>query len=222
VELDNYGVQLQSHAVPGVPAEGAVDVVWVLEDGAYRDGATFTLRRPVVTVEQPAFGELPTGLSGLRLAPGLIGLGLLEAIPESAIRANADASDDDGDGISGVASEAASSGGPALGRFGLKANVASVADQVAVAYLFDIGITSPAFPEENCPGGQSACQQADAGESPEISAERLAAVVLYAQTLGVPARVGLDDISVVEGERVFDGLRCAVCHTTRWETGRTM
>lgn len=80
-------------------------------------------------------------------------------------------------------------------RFGLKANVATVADQTATAYLFDLGITSTPLPTENCPDGQGACRQAPSGGSPEISAERLSAVVLYAQTLGVPARVGLDDES---------------------------
>lgn len=219
VVLENYGVQLQSRAIHAVPVEAMVEFEWVIENGTYSDGAEFTLRRPVAIVEQLAFGALPSPVSGVRLAPGLIGLGLLEAIPESVLRANADAGDVDGDGISGVASEVTVDGEQVLGRFGLKANVATVAEQVATAYLLDIGITSPRFPTENCPAAQDACHQASSGGSPEISAERLAAVVSYAQTLGVPARVGLEDESVLAGERIFDGLGCATCHTTKWETG---
>ena len=104
-------------------------------------------------------------------------------------------------------------------RFGLKANVATVADQAAIAYLFDLGITSPRFPAENCPEEQTTCRGALSGGSPEISAERLAAVVFYAQTLGVPARVGLDDQSVTAGQQLFDDVGCTACHKRRWETG---
>jgi CxxC motif-containing protein (DUF1111 family) len=43
--------------------------------------------------------------------------------------------------------------------------------------------------------------------------------VFYAQTLGVPARAGVDDESVIAGEQLFDSIGCTACHTTRWETG---
>ncbi len=219
VALDAYGIQIQTQAVDGVPAEAAIGIEWIEQGDAYPDGTAFSLRWPSVTILSPFFGPLVASTSGIRLAPTLIGLGLLEAIPAPAIRANADPADDDGDGISGVVSEVHADGVSALGRFGLKANVATVADQVATAYLFDLGITSPPFPTENCPGPQDSCQQAPPGGSPEISAERLAAVVLYAQTLAVPARIGLDDTSVIAGEQLFDQLGCAACHTKRWETG---
>ncbi len=138
--------------------------------------------------------------SGLRSAPALIGLGLLEAISADDIRAHADPTDLDGDGISGVASVVeALSGGMALGRFGLKANIATIADQTALAYLLDMGITSPMMPAENCPSGQVACTEAPTGGSPEISSDRIDAVIFYAQTLAVPARFGLDDASVTKG-----------------------
>jgi len=185
----------------------------------YPDGVAFALRRPSVDVRSLSFGPLAGDSSGIRLAPNLIGLGLLEAIPEAAIRANADTEDVDDNGISGVAPEVFSEGVSVLGRFGLKSNVATVADQAAIAYHFDLGITSPRFPAENCPEEQITCTDAASGGFPEISAERLAAVVFYAQTLGVPTRVGVDDESVIAGEQLFDDIDCTACHTRRWETG---
>jgi CxxC motif-containing protein (DUF1111 family) len=219
VVLDTYGVQLQTLAIHGVPVEGVVEVEWFDEEYAYPDGVVYSLRSPSVDVQSLSFGPLAGGPSGIRLAPNLIGLGLLEAIPEAAIRANADRDDVDHDGISGVASESSSEGVSVLGRFGLKANVATVADQAAIAYLFDLGITSPRFPAENCPEEQTSCRDAPSGGYPEISAERLAAVVFYAQTLGVPARSGVDDESVIAGEKLFGDIGCTACHTRRWETG---
>lgn len=219
VVLDTYGVQLQTLAIHGVPIEGVVEVEWFDEEYAYPDGVVYSLRSPSVDVPSLSFGALAGDSSGIRLAPNLIGLGLLEAIPEAAIRANTDREDVDDDGISGVASEVSSEGVPVLGRFGLKANVATVADQAAIAYLFDLGITSPRFPAQNCPEEQITCGDAPSGGMPEISAERLAAVVFYAQTLGVPARSGVDDESVIAGEQLFDDIGCIACHTRRWETG---
>ena len=74
-----------------------------------------------------------------------------------------------------------------LGRFGWKANVPTVEQQIAGAFHGDIGITSPLFTNENCPADQVDCQSAPNGGSPEIGEERLGKVVFYQQTLAVPA-----------------------------------
>ncbi|MCZ7532222.1 MAG: thiol oxidoreductase [Acidimicrobiia bacterium] len=219
--LDAYGVQLQSKAIDGVEPEADIRVTWTETEGRYRDGTSYTLRSPIIDVSNERFGSL-TGAhaSGLRSAPALIGVGLLEAIPADDIRSHADPDDLDGDGISGVASVVETlSGEPALGRFGLKANIATVADQTALAYLLDLGITSPMMPDENCPIGQVACSEAPTGGNPEISSDRIGAVVFYAQTLGVPARVGLDDASVIRGQAIFESIGCDACHIERWKTG---
>lgn len=216
-----YALQVQSKAIDGVRAEARVEVRWEDVAGSYPDGAPYLLRRPSVLVTDEMFGPLAfSHATSVRVAPPLIGLGLLEAIPETAILENADPGDRDGDGISGVASQVMPIGGTdtVIGRFGLKANVASVADQTALAYLLDIGITSPPLPDQNCPIVQIACGGAPGGGSPEISGERLDAVIFYSQTLAVPARKGVADASVVEGEDLFGSLGCSACHIARWET----
>jgi len=222
VNLDAYGVQIQTRALEGVLSEARVAMTWEKVPGTYADGTSFTLRRPVVSVTDEAFGSLQAmHATSVRVAPPLIGVGLLEAIPEADILENADPQDRDADGISGAASSVVplAGGDPVLGRFGLKANVASVADQTALAYLLDMGITSPTLPNENCPVVQTACAEAPSGGAPEISADRIDAVIFYSQTLAVPARKGVTDASVVAGEELFDSVRCSACHIARWETG---
>ena len=132
----------------------------------------------------------PDTLVSPRVAPAVVGMGLLEAIPESDILAAADPGDEDGDGISGRANMVwdVRRGQTALGRFGWKANQPTVEQQTAGAFLGDLGITSTLFPEENCTAPQADCLAAPNGGLPEISAERLAKVVLYTQTLAARPR----------------------------------
>lgn len=220
--LDAYHVQIQTHAIRGVEPEASVGITWTEAEGTYDDGSPYGLRTPSLDVSLAAFGPLDANVAtGLRLGPPLIGLGLLEAIPAEAIIAGADPDDADGDGISGVAAivDSPTLGAGALGRFGWKANVASVGEQTAIAYLLDLGITSPMLPDENCPGVQRRCAAAASGGAPEISQERFDAVVLYAQTLGVPGRPSAGDPTVVEGASLFDDIGCSSCHVARWETG---
>ena len=126
-----------------------------------------------------------------------------------------------GDGISGRPNWVwdAASQQQVLGRFGWKANVASVGAQVTGAFIGDLGITSEAHPAENCPGPQSACAAAQNGGSPEIPAARLSPVVLYARTLSVPDMRDFEDPDVRAGSEAFDDLGCASCHTRQHRTG---
>jgi CxxC motif-containing protein (DUF1111 family) len=215
-----YHVQLQTRAISGVPPEASMSVTWSFDEGSYPDGTRFQLRVPSVVVSGVRFGPIRPA-PGVRVGPALIGLGLLEAIPADGILANADPADTDGDGISGRPAlvDSPTQGHGALGRFGHKANAATIEDQTALAYLLDIGITSPLHPEDNCPSPQASCAAASPGGTPEISGERFDDVVFYARTLAVPGRPSAGDPEVVEGEAIFDDLGCAACHVRRWVTG---
>ncbi|HVY08010.1 MAG TPA: di-heme oxidoredictase family protein, partial [Burkholderiales bacterium] len=80
------------------------------------------------------------------------------------------------------------------------------------AFLGDLGITSSAFPEENCSASQAACLAAPSASSPEIDAARLNAVVLYQQSLAVPGRRRMGDPQVRHGEKLFISAGCGECH----------
>ncbi len=125
--------------------------------GTLADGTPYSLRRPRVHARRNA-GAAPRRPPRLpRIAPPVFGLGLLEALSEPAILANADPDDADGDGISGRPNHVwdRTTGAVAVGRFGWKANTASVLQQTAAAYNGDMGVTSsfmPAEPWRACPG----------------------------------------------------------------------
>lgn len=217
----NYGGQLQVRALPGIPAEGQMDLSYEYIAGTYSDGEPYELRLPTFGITEPAFGPLGDDLLiSPRLAPQIVGMGLLEAVPAETILDAADPTDSDGDNVSGRANQVTDSqGNAALGRFGWKAGRASVEEQVAAAFAGDIGITSALFPDENCPAVQSACRVAPNGGSPEITDSRLGSVVLYARTLAVPALRDPEDTEVRRGFALFSEFGCTSCHTPTLETG---
>jgi CxxC motif-containing protein (DUF1111 family) len=217
-----YGDQLQPQAIQDVPGEGTPRVDYVERPGAFADGEPYSLRVPTYTIDDPALGPLPADLRvSPRVAPAMIGMGLLAAIPEADIRGRADPDDGDGDGISGRANDVwdHAAGAVALGRFGWKANQPSVRQQTAGAFLGDMGITSSLFPAQNCPDGQPACAAARTGGDPEIADDLLADVVFYSATLAVPARRDVDDPRVLRGKDLFHAAGCAACHVPRHVTG---
>ncbi len=218
-----YGSQLQDRAIAGVPAEGRVRITRTPRPGRYADGTPFELLAPYYSVADRAFGPLPKDVQiSPRVAPGVFGVGLLEAVPEATIVERADPDDEDGDGISGRANRVAdgrtrTTG--ALGRFGWKANVPTVEQQNAGAFNGDIGITSPIFTDENCEPGQRDCARAKTGGRPEIDEKKLGRVTFYTRTLAVPARRDVGTKATDAGERVFEQLGCDSCHLPELRTG---
>lgn len=217
-----YGDQLQTRGVQGVvPAEGSVDLAWE-EAGVVRfeDGESVPLRRPVVSFRGLAFGALePAVLTSPRVAPPLVGLGLLEAVPEEDILALAGNPPDPA--LRGrpnrVWDYAARAAG--LGRFGLKANVASLRQQVAAAFHGDIGVSSDYFPEQNCPAVQTDCRAFMPAGRPELGQVRWAAVEFHLRAAAVPARRDVDDPVTRRGEALFAQARCSGCHVPELRTG---
>ena len=151
----------------------------------------------------------------------VIGLGLLEAIPEETLKAWADPDDADQDGISGRINyvDNVLTGELSVGRFGWKSNQPTLRQQSASAFFGDIGITSPMFPEENRSSHQPEAMQAVSGGQPELSKEFLDKLTFYVQTLAVPARRNLDDPMVIRGEQVFKQANCTACHKPEVITG---
>lgn len=221
-----YGDQLQDRSIEGVPAEGRIHIDLVEQRGSYADGTPYVLQRPEYSVVDTAFGSLDDTVEGTvvlspRVAPFVFGVGLLEGIPEADVVAGADPDDSDGDGISGRPNRAVDprTGEEALGRFGWKAQVATVEAQSAGAFLGDIGITTPLSGPENCPPAQTACAAAPDGGTPEVDEHKLDRVTFYTRTLAVPARRAVGEPETDAGEQLFADLGCASCHTPRATTG---
>ena len=219
-----YGGQLQDRAIIGVEVEGVIGIEYEEVPGSYPDGTAFSLRKPTYSVQDPAFGPVdPNVMISPRIAPAVMGMGLLEAIPEERIRGLADPDDSDGDGISGRPNEVwdIRRGENVLGRFGWKANQSTVEQQSAGAFRGDIGITSNLFPDENCTSVQEACATAINGGTPEVPDDRLGKVAFYVQTLAVPAMRDFEEPEVERGARLFVKANCSGCHTPRHVTGES-
>jgi len=217
-----YGGQLQTRALPGVRGEADLRVHWEEERGVYGDGEPYSLRRPRYAFTNEAYGVMhPDVRISVRIAPAVIGLGLLEAIPVKTIEGMADPDDRNGDGISGRVNRVwdVTSGKATVGRFGWKAEQPSVRQQVAGAFIDDMGLTSSLFPQENHMVSQSNLVTLASGGSPEVSDEIMDAVVLYSQALAVLARREMDHPQVRRGERLFREIGCAACHVPELNTG---
>jgi len=215
-----YGDQLNDTANPGIAAEGQARIRWQAHVERFADGGEIVLRRPVVEFMELAYGPLGADiLISARIAPPVFGLGLLEAVPEAFMRAQAARAKPDG--VRGRVNEVwdAVDRRMVVGRFGWKANVGSLAHQTASALLGDLGITSDLFPAENCSSEQAACNAAPSAATPEIDATRLGAVVLYQQLLAVPARRDVGHADVRRGERLFASAGCTSCHLPELRTG---
>jgi CxxC motif-containing protein (DUF1111 family) len=217
-----YGAQLQDQAINGVPVEGTVTITDTEVHGAYDDGTPYTLVQPNYAITELGHGPLrPDVMVSPRVAPPVFGTGLLEAIPEQEILDRVDEDDTDGDGISGRAnmvwSETAQD--TVLGRFGWKANVATVQEQTAFAFHGDIGITSVLHPFQDCTEAQLECRAAITGGEPELDNNKLDRVTFYTRTLAVPARRDVGAARTDRGAELFEQLNCSVCHSPTVNTG---
>lgn len=225
-----YGGQLQDFGVQGHPAEYRLDVTYQEIEVPLSDGETAMLRQPTYTAADLGYGPLADGaMLSPRVAPQMIGLGLLEAIDPADILAHEDPDDADGDGISGRAQIVWSSeyGRVMLGRFGHKAGQPTIREQSAGAFSGDMGISTPLFPAPSgdCTERQPACLTAPNGnsgspENTEIGAEGFDLVAFYARNLAVPERRDVDDPTVLHGKEVFYSTGCIACHTPSYVTDR--
>lgn len=209
------GRQLQEHAIPGLVPEARIAPY--LEKGA--DGLPLMRARITYNDTQPA----PGTRAEFRVAPSLVGRGLIARVAEKEILGRADPQDLDGDGIKGRARIVATGEGSRIGRFGLKATGVSIAEQTADAMMLDMGLSSPfrRDPYGDCTAAQIKCLANANGRSPssdgeEISQAMIEMVAAYVATLTprpVPANA--------EAERLLAATGCAACHvrTLKSETG---
>jgi CxxC motif-containing protein (DUF1111 family) len=183
----------------------AEDSVWISSyttvTNTYGDGTPYTLQKPNYT-----FSPYTPAFYSVRIAPQLVGMGLLEAVSETTVEALADPSDSDSDGISGRFSTVTDpeTGLLRLGRFGYKAGKDSVRHQIAGALNTDMGVTTTIFP----------VLDGDSSSGPvELLDGDLTNWTSYISLLGVAARRSLSDPQALQGEALFGSASCWKCHT---------
>ncbi|MCB1773291.1 MAG: thiol oxidoreductase [Gammaproteobacteria bacterium] len=223
-----YGRQLQGFAVGGLPAEHHLRVSYSPLNVTLADGSTVELRNPGYVPTDLGYGPLhPQTRLSPRIAPPMIGLGLVQAIDVQDLMAGADPNDADGDGISGRANYvwSVSRQAIAVGRFGHKAGQASLDEQVQDAFFHDIGLSVPAYPAGSgeCTRAQTGCLDAANGNSPrhqglEVGEETVRLTGLYTAGLAVPMRKRAGDPAVLAGKRLFYETGCVKCHAPKFVT----
>lgn len=86
------------------------------------------------------------------------------------------------------------------------------------ALLNELGITSPHFPDENCPSGN--CAELEFNPRPSLNDDgRLTRALADFMMLLAPPPRGPITSEVTEGERVFERIGCAACHVSTLQTG---
>lgn len=218
----NYGGQLQPLALPDLVGEAKVIAHWEKSRFEYTDGTEIELERPRFELTELAFGPLDENtVVSPRIAPAMIGMGLLELIPDERLLELAERTDLVSDEVSGRVRYVPDpvSGELVIGRFGWKAEEPTVRGQTAAALLGDLGITSSIFPTQNCTEVEVDCQEARSGGEPEIEDNLLDNLELYSQMLAVPERRKWNDERVIGGERVFGEVGCSDCHVPSHRTG---
>jgi CxxC motif-containing protein (DUF1111 family) len=226
-----YGDQFNNAAIQGVRPEGRVAMHWTPVHGRFADGTRYTLQQPHYRLTDLGYGPLAKGVMlSPRVAPQLAGVGLLEAIAASDIERNAAEQAAQPGPIKGQPNRVwdAFAQQMMIGRFGWKANVATLAHQTAGAFLGDIGITSRVNPQEACtpsqkdclaaPRGGTAASQPASDGAVEIDDRTLGDVVFYQATLAPAARRQAADPQVVRGQQLFAQAQCATCHRPSYVT----
>ncbi|MGH6866160.1 MAG: di-heme oxidoredictase family protein [Methyloceanibacter sp.] len=224
-----YGGQLQDFSIQGLKAEGKLKVDYKERPVTLAGGEVVNLREPSYEIVDLGYGRMSAGIMiSPRVAPQMIGLGLLEAVPEEQILTKADPDDTDKDGISGKPQRVWSREHERvmLGRFGWKAGVPTIAQQTAEAFAGDIGISTTMIPfgSGDCTDKQPECLNAPSGNSPkyqnvEVGDELFDLVTFYSQNLAVPPRRDPGDPEVLKGKTLFYASGCASCHRPKLMTG---
>lgn len=213
--VPGFGGQLQNNGVGNTPAEGTVNISYTNQTYSFADGTTYSLQIPTYAITNTYIPFPGNGLLSPRIAPRMVGLGLLEAVPESEILEH--------QGNLAVGDTSHINGQPnyvwdfthnqvVIGRFGWKAEAPTLLQQLAGAYNEDMGITNYVFPQESSYGQSQYNDIAPNDPTIEISDSELNANVLYCQTVAVPARRNVYNAQVVRGQQVFQNAQCASCH----------
>ena len=152
----------------------------------------------------------------------LFGLGLVEAVPDATLLALAGrqrATNADVAGKPHVVTDVAS-GQRRVGRFGWKAQVATLLTFSADAYLNEMGFTSPMFPVENAPNGDAELlARCDANATTlDDDGDDVEAFAAFMRLLAPPPR-GRIAADVEIGEQIFARIGCAICHEPSLTTG---
>jgi CxxC motif-containing protein (DUF1111 family) len=206
------GDEVEVHAT-ALRSDGFCDPLADLGGPVYQQQVTPALKNALGIDKEPIPGR--TTAQARRTSPDILGFGLLDAVPDTAILAYADPDDHNRDGISGRSNRFFDG---RLGRFGRKALVPTLAEFNEGAFPVEQGVTVPAVPDEGTVGGQPIPAGVDPLPEPELDAQSVALVNAFVRFLAPPSAPKLKG-AARGGPELFDRIGCAACHVVRLKTG---
>jgi CxxC motif-containing protein (DUF1111 family) len=206
------GDEVEVHAT-ALRSDGFCDPLADLGGPVYQQQVTPALKNALGIDKEPIPGR--TTAQARRTSPDILGFGLLDAVPDTAILAYADPDDHNRDGISGRPNRFFDG---RLGRFGRKALVPTLAEFNEGAFPVEQGVTVPAVPDEGTVGGQPIPAGVDPLPEPELDAQSVALVNAFVRFLAPPSAPKLKG-AARGGPELFDRIGCAACHVVRLKTG---
>ena len=160
-----------------------------------------------------------TFISGRRTTP-LFGLGLVDAVPENTFAYVAGIErvlfPDEAGRVAMVHDIAHDR--TAVGRFGWKDQVPTLHQFAGDAYLNEMGITNPEFPDENCPGGDCSLLACNPLPTLNDDGSGVTAFADFMTLLAPPPRKGMS-AQAFAGKLVFASIGCTHCHWATFRTG---
>ena len=187
------------------PVPDAPELPWGTVERPYAVGAAHT---PLLAPERLLDGHHLR--RSLRVGPSVLGRGYVEAVQDAEIERVAAEQAARADGIRGRVSRL---GGPRplVGRFGLKARLATLEDFTADAFQGDMGLTSPLRPAE-LPNPDGVTDDGKPGV--DVGEQTVTAVARYVRLLEIPARRRPS----AEARALFEQALCATCHVPTLRT----
>ena len=151
----------------------------------------------------------------------LFGLGLVDAVPDSTFEQLARMqarSTPETAGRASMVIDLANKNKFSVGKFGWKAQVPTLFQFAADAYLNEMGITNPLFPNENCPQGDCSTLASNPAKGLNDDGTGVQNFANFMTLLAPPPR-GAITADVSDGEAIFTSLGCANCHVPVLSTG---
>jgi len=209
--VGGVGDEVETHAT--AYHGGVCDDLGRIGGPVIQDSVTPALHA-VLGIDQEPVPLEATGF-GRRTTPSVLGFGLLDAVPESEIVARADPDDRNGDGISGRPNRLPDG---RIGRFGRKAQIATLHEFTSGAFINEMGITSPPEPREQTIRDTPLPSGVDPAPDPELGQAGLDATETFMRLLAPPPPT-LSSFAELQGRKLFATVGCTGCHVPVLHTG---
>lgn len=169
-------------------------------------------------VERVAFED---DVRTFRISTNTLGNGYVECVANETLLALRDAQPAEIRGTAVMVPALEGGNAMSVGRFGWKNQHRSLESFSADAYLNEMGITSPLFPDENTSSGRFVGfgTRFDPVPEPEDEGEDVEAFANFMRSTKAPSR-GRITREVLAGEALFTQVGCSGCHATTLRTAR--